>query len=548
MKNNTKTLMAFLCLMMLLSSCTTIKQPSEVYSQPDYTAQDVRNQEVKRIEALREKNGTEALWRSLLLGDTDVVASCFSDVVSAYRTAVEKKEWFEALRLYRSLSASAYPDIKTLPENEDRLTQLCLSGVPGLVNKSSPAAASGAQVKTRVSSYISGTVTVWVDRGVKIEKGVGYADRVIGSGFFISKDGYIVTNNHVIEDVVDPKNEGYSRLYVKLASDSETRIPAKVIGWDPVVDLALLKAEIEAPYVFPLGSSQDLDAGDRIYAIGSPVGLERTLTSGIVSATDRKLFTIGSVMQIDAAVNSGNSGGPCIDENGAVQAIVFAGMLQYEGLNFAIPVEYLVADLPGLFHGGKYEHPWMGAYGHTKKEMGKDAGLEVQYVLPGAGASRARIAAGDTIVAVDGKTVHTLEDMQRILLYRTPDSIVTVSCQTSSGAEKQVLVYLSDRPENPGYTVYQNDVLAGSFTPIYGMKLTSLSNGGSKKYAISSIIRGSVADESGFSENDPVEVQNIKFNDDNSVIYSELYTKNRKKGYLDAVMALTAPLDSPYYF
>ena len=80
---------------------------------------------------------------------------------------------------------------------------------------------------------IKGTVTVWVDRGLRIENGVGYADRVIGSGFFIDPRGYFITNYHVIQSEVDPKYEGYSRLYIKLPGDSDTRVPAKVIGWIP---------------------------------------------------------------------------------------------------------------------------------------------------------------------------------------------------------------------------------------------------------------------------------------------------------------------------
>jgi S1-C subfamily serine protease len=546
-----------------ITGCTSIRQPSAVYSQPDYTAKDVHDAEIKRIGSIQKDDDVQALWRACLLGDEETKSSCFETTVSSYKAALEKKDWFNSLRLYRSLKAAGYAELSSLEKDESELLSLMNADVPGLTkNKSSasPAAenvtksgalaaqTSTAVPKARVSSYINGTVTVWVDLGMKIEKGMGYADRVIGSGFFISKDGYIVTNHHVIADLVNPKYEGYSRLYIKLASDSDTRIPAKVIGWDPVVDLALLKAEVEAPYVFTLGSSEDLDVGDRIYAIGSPVGLERTLTSGIVSATDRKLFSIGAVMQIDAAVNSGNSGGPCIDENGAVQAIVFAGMLQYEGLNFAIPVEYLKADLSALYHGGKYEHPWLCAYGHTKKDLGKDAGLEIQYVMPGGSASRAKLKEGDVITAIDGESVKSLEDVQKILLYRSSKTIVSISYSSSDGEAKTCIAYLSARPENPGYTVYNNDVLAGSFIPLFGMKLTSVSTASNRKYSISSIIKGSVADESGFSENDPVEIQNVKFNDDNSAVYAELYAKKRKKGYLDASMAIASPLDSPYYF
>ena len=532
-----------------VTGCTSIKQPSEVFSQPDYTAKDVHDAEIKRISSMLKDDDVQALWRACLLGDEETKSSCFETTVSSYKAALEKKDWFNSLRLYRSLKAAGYAQLPSLEKNESELLSLMNADVPGLT-KNKPAANSAGEnsAKARVSSYINGTVTVWVDLGMKIEKGMGYADRVIGSGFFISKDGYIVTNHHVIADLVNPKYEGYSRLYIKLASDSDTRIPAKVIGWDPVVDLALLKAEVEAPYVFTLGSSADLDVGDRVYAIGSPVGLERTLTSGIVSATDRKLFSIGAVMQIDAAVNSGNSGGPCIDENGAVQAIVFAGMLQYEGLNFAIPVEYLKADLPALYHGGKYEHPWLCAYGHTKKDIGKDSGLEIQYVMPGGSSSRAKLKEGDVITAIDGENVKSLEDVQKILLYRSSKTIVSVSYTSSDGEAKTCIAYLSARPQNPGYTVYNNDILAGSFIPLFGMKLTSVSTVSSRKYSISSIIKGSVADESGFSENDPVEIQNVKFNDDNSAVYAELYAKKRKKGYLDASMAIASPLDSPYYF
>ena len=88
---------------------------------------------------------------------------------------------------------------------------------------------------------VNATVTIWVDKGIAIHNGMGFADRVLGSGFFIDRKGYIVTNHHVISDMVDPKYEGYSRLYVKLAADQDTRIPAKVIGFDKIHDLALLK-------------------------------------------------------------------------------------------------------------------------------------------------------------------------------------------------------------------------------------------------------------------------------------------------------------------
>lgn len=522
-------------------SCSSVRDPENVYSEIDYTQEDARNEERKRILDLLEKNKVQALWRAYLLKDSETISQCEEKILEEYNEAVEKEDWFNALRIAKSLETISSPALSKISKSPSELASLSKKNVPGLNGEKSNAA-------KKVSSYINGTVTIWVDKGIKVERGMGFADRVIGSGFFISKDGYIVTNHHVISDLVDKKSESFSRLYIKLAEDSDTRIPAKVIGYDPEVDLALIKTEVDAPYVFTLGSSSDLDAGDKIYAIGSPVGLERTLTSGIVSATDRKLFTLGSVMQIDAAVNQGNSGGPCIDANGNVQAIVFAGMLQFDGLNFAIPVEYLKSLLPALYAGGKVLHPWLGCYGHTKKELGKDAGLEVQYVFPGASASRAKIVPGDLICEVDGQKVSTLEDMQNILMKSAAKSIIRVKYRRGEEQFLESDVYLGTRPENPGYNIYKGDIIAKSFLPIFGMQLVHVSTSNSRKYSIEQILKGSVADESGFSENDPVEIRNIKLLEDNSVIYAEIYAKNRKKGYLDGVMAIGSQLDSPYYF
>ncbi|MBR1403273.1 MAG: trypsin-like peptidase domain-containing protein [Treponema sp.] len=522
------------------ASCSSVRDPDSVYSDIDYTQEDARREERKRIVDLLEKNPVQALWRAHLLQDDDTIAECEKAVVSEFDEAVKNEDFFTARRIQKSLTTLKSPVSATLSKSLAELDSLALEKVPGLHKTPSES--------KKISSYISGTVTIWVDKGIKVQNGMGFADRVIGSGFFISKDGYIVTNHHVIADVVNPKSEAFSRLFIKRAEDSDTRIPAKVIGYDPEIDLALIKTEVDAPYVFNLGSSADLDVGDKIYAIGSPVGLERTLTSGIVSADDRKLFTLGSVMQIDAAVNSGNSGGPCIDSNGNVQAIVFAGMLQYEGLNFAIPVEYLKSLLPALYAGGKISHPWLGCYGHTKKELGKDAGLEIQYIFPGASASRARMLVGDVITEFDGQKITTLEDMQNALMKNPAKSIVTITYRRGEEEMHETEIYLGARPENPGYTIYKGDVIAKSFLPIFGMKLVSVSTSSSRKYSIEQIINGSIADETGFSENDPIEVRDIKLNDDNSAIYAEIYAKNRKKGYLDVNIAIAGPLDSPYYF
>lgn len=528
-----------LCLC-LASGCGSVREAQKVYEQPDYTIEDVRREEIKRIEELSQKDVVQAYWRAFLLNDEKTLDYCAEKVVESYKKAIEEENWLEARRFAFALEYLGYPQLSSLEKSTDELTRLCMEKIGSFGAQPSSTAA-------KVSELIKGTVTVWVDKGIKVENGMGYADRVIGSGFFISKDGYIVTNHHVIADLVNPKYEGFARLYIKLAEDSETRIPAKVIGWDSSVDLAVLKTEVDAPYVFALGSSGSLEVGDKVYCIGSPVGLERTLTSGIVSASDRSLFSAGPVMQIDAAVNSGNSGGPCVDENGNVQAVVFAGMLQYSGLNFAIPVEYLKAELPVLAAGGKYDHSWIEANGRTRRVGGKDLGVELSYVMPGGNAYRAGLRSGDLVTDIEGTPIRTLEDLQKKMLGITAGYIINVGYVRGEESEKTVKIYVSSRPLNPGYTFYRNDVVSSSFAAIFGMRMDPLSEG-RRKYQISEVIKGSIADESGFSESDPVEIKNISFNNDNTALYAEIYAKNRKKGYLDISVGIAAPLDSPNYF
>ena len=332
-----------------------------------------------------------------------------------------------------------------------------------------------------------------------------------------------------------------------------------MVGWDSLLDLALLKAEIDAPHVFSLGSSQELDVGDKIFAIGSPAGLEWTITSGIVSAEGRRLLSMGPVMQIDAAINSGNSGGPIIDEAGNVQAIAFAGMLDFQGLNFAIPVEYLKLQLPLLASGGLREHGWIGAFGKDNEPdqfAPTPKGLLVQYVMPGGSSHRSGLQEGDIITAVNGVPVDGIDSFHNILKSMTAETILRLSVYTpqdatsgeEAGQERTCVVYLDKRPQQPGYEIYQRDTIGNAFLPILGMKLTPASDRNKKAYTVSQLLRGGVADESGFSIHDPVDILKVELSKEKDVLYAQLYTKKRKNGYFEVAIAVGSPLDSPFYF
>jgi len=534
---------AFVALSVFLCACVSEKLPSRVEENLDYTQKDVHDAEAKRVYELLQKNPVEALWRSLILADKEISDECAGYARDALASHVEQKDYVESWIIYNSLVTAGYESLAANVMDKAAMRAFYFDGVPGITGKSQPRL-------EKISDYIQGTVTVWVDLGIKVQNGMGYAARVIGSGFFIDSRGYIVTNHHVIEELVNPKSSGYGKVFIKMAENSDERIPARVVGYDSVHDLALLKTEAKVPYVFNLGSKSQLNVGSVIYAIGSPLGLERTLTSGVVSASDRKLFTTGSVVQIDAAVNSGNSGGPCIDKDGVVQGVVFAGIASYQGLNFAIPIEYLKQDLPILYRGGERKFPWIGAYGRTAKAGRVSYGLEVQYVKPGSAMARAGMKAGDVVVRLDGKKVGTLEDAQDILRDHVPGSII--ACEYLEGgsyeAKKECLLFLTERPKNPGYDIYQGDMVKNSFVAIFGMELASSSVENSKTYVVKRVIPGSAADENGFSENDPLTIGRIQFNDDKSAIMVAFSTKNRRNGYLDINIAMQAMLDSPYYF
>lgn len=542
--------------LLILAGCRSTSQ--DEFVPLDYMEADVVQNEISTITKLLETESVQALWRASLLQrnslvDHEAIAQvlelCGQKVLQQYHAALDSRKYLEARRLLWSLEAVDYPLDEVIENHHQQLDEKIAATVPGYgVAQDAP---------HPVADYIRGTVTIWVDLGIQVSRGLGYANRAIGSGFFIDKKGYIITNYHVIQPEVDPEYEGYSRIYIKLSSDPETRIPAKVVGWDPLLDLALLKTEIDAPYVFPLGSSQDLDVGQRIYAIGSPAGLEWTLTSGIVSAKGRRLLAMGPVMQIDAAINSGNSGGPIIDEKGNVEAIVFAGMLEYEGLNFAIPVEYLKSQLPILAAGGLREHGWIGAFGKdnpVNQFSDPPQGLLVQYLMPGGSGQRAGLKKGDVITAVNGIAVTGIDDFHNILKTMVPETIVTLSVFSPATAdevpssERLLSVYLEKRPKQPGYEIYQRDLISNAFLPIFGMELQSATAKNKKSYTVVSVLPGEIADESGFSVHDPVDIIKIEVPKTKDALYAQLYTKKRKNGYFEVSIGVAAPLDSPFYF
>jgi S1-C subfamily serine protease len=399
-----------------------------------------------------------------------------------------------------------------------------------------PAEKLSAALKTLPPpDMLSGSVTIWVNRGIRLERGVGLPDRVIGSGFFIDPRGYLLTNYHVIASEVDPKYEGYSRLYIRPSEHPEDRVPAKVVGYSRIFDLALLKAEMTPEFVFGVTDVKRLQAGTRIFAIGSPGGLDKTLTAGIISATSRRFFQMGDAMQMDVPVNPGNSGGPLVDETGRLVGVVFAGIEQFEGVNFAIPGYWLLKFLPSLYKEGEVVHSWIGlSIFETRRE------LEVLYTVPGSPGKEAGIAPGDKILKIDSIPVHTIRDAQDILLSLEPETLVPVTV-SRGGTETTLLIALGTRPFSPLENLFSFEAKENLFLPLFGFSARKISSGFfSSDYTVEKVYPGSAADETNISENDPFTLHAWNVDTEHRIVLMQIVIKKRKAGFLEGGIQLGA--------
>jgi len=274
-----------------------------------------------------------------------------------------------------------------------------------------------------------------------------------GSGFFIREDGYLLTNNHVVEGAAE----------IQVSLEDGRRFTARVVGRDAPTDVALLK--VEAPGerfpVAPLGESARLQAGEWVVAIGNPMGLSHTVTAGIVSATHRgDVHPDGRVryadfIQTDASINPGNSGGPLFNTRGEVIGINTAINAAAQGIGFAIPVDMVKKLLPGLYGSGKITRSWMGVQiQQVTAELAKSFGLDrprgalVAAVVPNGPAAAGGIQPGDVVTRFDGAPLQRDADLAWLASTAGVGKTVDIEVMRD-GAAQTVKVKLEALPSDP---------------------------------------------------------------------------------------------------
>jgi Do/DeqQ family serine protease len=380
-----------------------------------------------------------------------------------------------------------------------------------------------------------------------------------GSGVIISADGYIVTNNHVVD--------GADELTVTLNENSK-EYSARIIGADKATDLALIKIDAKNLPAIVIANSDDVKVGEWVLAVGNPLGLNNTVTAGIVSAKARPMNTGGitSMIQTDAAINQGNSGGALVNTRGeliGINAMLASPTGSNIGYGFAIPTSIVKKAIDDFKQYGTYQRAMIGIQGGSVKDYvdamkdqekdvkdyGTMEGVRIENVVEDGAANEAGLEKEDVITAVDGQKVKTMGDLQGILAQKRPGEQVKVTYLRN---KKEKTVTLTLKNEQGNTKVVKNadlDVLGGSFRAItdsqkeqlnigYGLEVIKISGGKLKDAGMpKGFIIQKANDQSIKSIEDLQEVVKEASTSKEPVLYIQGIFPTGKKGYFAVPLA-----------
>ena len=320
----------------------------------------------------------------------------------------------------------------------------------------------------------------------------------VGSGFIISADGLVITNQHV--------TQGAEQIIVTTREGQD--YSAKVLGEDPLTDIAVLQIDGNGLLVAPIGTSHDLVIGEWVVAIGNPYAYllgntEPTVTAGVVSATNRNLLPSGDqqgvyvgMIQTDAAINPGNSGGPLVNALGQVVGVnssIFSTTGGSIGIGFAIPIERAVRVADELRRHGAVRRAWAGlevAGADNLREWKRAGGLEVTAVTPGGPAARARLQEGDVLVEAEGRRIRTFLDWEGVLLDTSPGSTLVVTYRRGLTSPRTAQIVMAELPTSVAEKVAVLDGLkVVTLTPAVRQERGVQSQRGALVYEISTDVQ-----------------------------------------------------------
>ncbi|NPD92309.1 Do family serine endopeptidase [Xylanibacter muris] len=325
-----------------------------------------------------------------------------------------------------------------------------------------------------------------------------------GSGVIISADGYIVTNNHVVE--------GADELTVTLNDNKE--YSARIIGTDKTTDLALIKIDGKNLPAIVIANSDDIKVGEWVLAVGNPFGLNNTVTAGIVSAKARSLGAnaVESFIQTDAAINSGNSGGALVNTRGelvGINAMLYSQTGSYSGYGFAIPTAIMNKVVDDIKKYGSVQRALLGIAGidvknyvDVQKEQGKEIdlgtmeGIYVDTVEDDCAASDAGIQKGDVITAIDGQNVKKMAELMEIMYKKRPGDKVTITYLHNKKEQKKTVTLKNEQGNTKVVKNADLDVLGAFFKEItdaqkkqlnitYGVEVVKVNGGKLKDVGVS---------------------------------------------------------------
>ena len=338
--------------------------------------------------------------------------------------------------------------------------------------------------------------------------------RSLGSGVIVKKvkdKVYILTNNHVVE----------SAKSVRVRCDKHTERNAKIVGRDPKTDIAVLEVKVKGienieSMIAKLGDSDRVRVGQIAIAIGNPYGLERTVTVGVISALKRSIgiTQYESYIQTDAAINPGNSGGPLINIHGEVIGINTAIVASGQGLGFAIPINLAKWVMDQILEHGKVIRGWLGVViqevtPDIAEAIGVKEGILIAQVMKGSPADKAGLKVGDIIVAVNGKPISEVRDLQFRIMKTKPGTKVTLTVIRNGKDKKEIVVKVGKLPEK-GFSSS-----GGADDEDLGLSLRDLTpqekaRTGLEGVVVEKVVPGSVAHRSGLRRGDVIMSVNYK--------------------------------------